>query len=787
MALTVLHRKLGRDLWRIRAQALAIASVVAVGVMVQVMMSGLSDTLTDTRDAYFERHRLAQIFEPVTRAPNAMMEKVSALPGVLAAEGRVSGYGRVEGDGGEPVRAQILSLPGPAGLNGILMNAGRMPGAGRSDEVVLLDSFATARGVALGDHIGVTVEGRHLRLRVVGLARAPEFLFMPAPGEFFPLDGRFAVIWMERKAAAAVLDLEGAFNEALVLTTRARPSEAVLADLDRLLGPYGGGAGFLQDQQTSARFINEELTQLKRSSLFLPPIFLAVAAFLLNVTITRIVQAERREIGLMKAFGHGGTEIGGHYLELAFLIALAGAALGCLLGLMAGRALTGVYMEFYKFPYLVFSLRPGPFASGIAFSLIAAALGAAIALRTVFRLTPAEAMSPPAPPDFTHGRTGILSLMARPLDQPGRMILRQITRQPIRSLGTIAGVSAGLALNMAMLMIYAGFDHTMAVTFGFADRSDAVVAFTRPVSRDVVHEIAHLPGVLSAEPQRSVPVLFRNALITHRGELTGLPEGATLSRALTPDLDPITPPARGVVLSRGLAERLDLQPGDPISAKVTGGRRRDLTLPVAAISDTLLGAPAYMRLDALTRVIGEPDRITSVAIRTAGKPSSALLHALRERPGVAGVSIKSDTFEAFKKIADEGAGQMRFIFGAIAFVLSFGIVYNAARNAFAERTHELASLRVLGFTRGEVALVLAGEIAVMVAIALPLGTWLGWSLAKLIAIAFSNELYRISVPFDLPSIAVAVLVVIGAMLASILMLRRALDRVNMVAALKARD
>ncbi|TNE83965.1 ABC transporter permease [Thioclava sp. L04-15] len=787
MALTILHRKLGRDLWRIRAQAFAIAAVVAMGVMVQVMMAGLTDTLTITRDAYFERHRFAQIFEPLTRAPNSLMEKVNAIPGVLTTDGRLSGYGRIDADGGEPVQARILSLPGPAGLNGILMTAGRMPVPGRSDEVILLDTFAAARGIALGDTFGVTVEGRHQHLRVVGFARSPEFLFMPAPGEFFPTDGRFSVIWMERKAAAAVLDLDGAFNEVLVLTTRERPRKAVLADLDRLMAPYGGGAGYVQDQQTSARFIEEELKGLRQSRLFLPPIFLAVAAFLLNVTITRIVQAERREIGLMKAFGHSGAEIAGHYLELALLIALAGAVLGSGLGVMAGRAITGLYMEFYKFPYLVFSMRPGPFAGGLAFSLLAAALGAAIALRTVFRLTPAEAMRPPAPPDFTHGRIGFLALLTRPLDQPGRMILRQITRQPFRSLGTIGGVAAGLALNMAMLMIYAGFDHTMAVTFGFADRSDATVSFIHPVSRDVTHEIAHLPGVLEAEPQRMVPVLFRNGPITHRGELTGLPDPATLNRALDTSLNPIPLPANGVVLSRGLANLLALHPGDLITAEVTEGRKRHLTLPVVAVSDTLLGAPAYMRLDALTRAIGEADRITSVALRTAGQPSAELLHALRERPKVAGVSVKADSYAAFRKIADEGAGQMRFVFGAIAFVLSFGIVYNAARNAFAERVHELASLRVLGFTRAEVTLVLAGEIAVLVAIALPLGIWLGWWLANLIAVAFSNELYRVSVSFDLPSIAKAVLVVVAAMLASILMLRRAQDRLNMVAALKARD
>ena len=787
--MTVLHRKLARDLWRIRAQALAIAAVVAVGVMMQVMMTGLVVTLGETRDAYFDRYRLADVFAPVTRAPVGVMDRVAAIPGVLASEGRVAGLGRIDvADSDRPVQARVLSLPRvPDGLNGILLTAGRLPVAGGGDEIVLLDSFAQARRIALGDRLVVTIEGARQRLRVVGLARAPEFMFMPAPGEFFPADDRFAVIWMDPEAAAAALDLRGAFNEALVLTSRDRPPQAVLADLDRLLGPHGGGAGYLQDQQTSARFVGEELTQLRRSSRFLPPVFLGVAAFLLNVTIARIIQAERREIGLLKAFGHTGAEIAGHYLEMALVIALVGAALGSALGVMAGHGLVQVYMMFYKFPFLVFSLGPGPFAAAIAFSVVAAASGALLALRGLFRLTPAEAMRPPAPPDFARAGNGALARVAGLLDQPGRMILRQLTRQPFRSLGTIVGISFGLGLNMAMLMIYAGFDHTMAVTFGFADRSTATVAFVRPVAQAAAHDIRNRPGVIVAEGRREVPVLFRNGLATHRGALTGLPPDARLNRPLDKGLNPIPLPVEGVVLSRGLAEVLGIKPGEMLRVEVTEGRRQPLWLPVAGVSDTLLGAPAYMRLDSLGRAIREPDRINSLALRLDPARAGALMDDLRAMPMVAGVSFKSDSWREFRRIADEGAGRMRFVLGAIAFVLSFGIVYNAARISFSERALELASLRVMGFTRAEVMFLLAGEIAVLVMLALPLGTALGWQAAQGIALAFSNELYQVSARFQPHSVAMAVLVVLGSMTVSVAMLRRALDRMNMVEALKARE
>lgn len=342
MRISVLHRKLGRDLWRIRAQGAAIAAVVACGIMLMVMMHGLVLTLSGTRDAYFERYRFASVFAPVTRAPDDVVQRLAAIPGVIAAEGRVSGAARIDLPGDPlPVPARVLSLPAENGarLNGIMLTGGRLPAPGRNDEIALLDSFAAARGIAPGDALSVTANGGRQMLRVTGLARGPEFIFALGPGQIMPEDRGFAVIWMARDAAAAAFDLGGAFNEALLLTSPGRTEAAVLADVDAVLAPFGGQNAYGRKDQISAMFVGQEIDSLRKTSAFLPPVFMAVAAFLLNVVIARIVQSERREIGLMKAFGHRDGEIAAHYLEMVLLIALAGAVLGSALGVLAGRAL----------------------------------------------------------------------------------------------------------------------------------------------------------------------------------------------------------------------------------------------------------------------------------------------------------------------------------------------------------------------------------------------------------------------------------------------------------------
>ncbi len=793
MQLSVLHRKLGRDLWRMRAQAAAIALVVSLGVMLLVMMSGLLATLESTRDSYLEQYRFASIFAPVTRAPTSMIDRLADIDGVLAADGRISGMARIDLAGETlPIPARVLSLPGndASRLNDIFLVSGRLPEAGRENEVVLLESFAVARGIGPGDSIDVTLEGQRERFEVTGLACAPEFIFSAAPGEFMPDDRRFAVIWMHEQAAAAAYDLDGAFNDALLLLARGQQEAGVIAEVNRLLSRYGGRDAYGRDQQMAARFIDEEIKSLRRVGAFLPPIFLAVAAFLLNMVVSRIVQAERREIGLMKAFGHSGRVVALHYLELVLLIALAGAVLGSAFGVLLGKAILPLYGEVYKLPWLDYKLEITPFAQGIVASVAAATLGAALTLRSGFRLTPATAMRPPAPPDFSRRQSRLsrigAGIMAR-FDQPGRMIIRQLVRQPLRTLGSVIGIAAGFAINTAMLSIYGSLDRTMELSFSIVDRSDASVTFVRALSPDAANDIASLPGVIEVEGLRELPVVFRHGTRSRNGVLTGLPADAVLNHPVDDTGAPIALRDDGVILSRSLADILGLEAGEVLRVEVSEEHRPVLLLPVVAIAETQLGLPAWMELDALSARLGQEARVSKLALRVDSRQEDALFSQLAEMPMVAGTSRKADAMAAFRKVINQGAGLMRYIMSAIAFAMSFGIVYNAARVAFAERAHELASLRVLGFTRGEVTWVLFGEIAVLVLLALPVGIWFSFGLSHLNAIAFSNETYQITAGLDRGSVADAVLVVFAALAVSLLLVRRTLDGIHMVTALKARE
>ncbi len=789
LPVTPLNRKLLRDLWRIKGQAIAIGAVIAVGVLMLVMMSGLVTSLEETRRAYYERYRLADVFAPVNRAPEHLMAELAAIPGVAAAEGRVSGSALIDITGLDlPLRAQAVSLPdfGKPRLNDIHLTDGRRLESDHPDEILLLQSFAKAHGLQPGDTLSATTNGKRRKLRIVGLAQAPEFLYTAAPGELISDDSRFGVIWMSRTALAAAYDMEGAFNEAILSLSRNAQVPEVLDAADRILEPYGALGAYGLEDQLSNRFVTEEITGLQATSTSVPPIFLAVAAFLLYIVISRMVQSEREEIGLIKAFGYTNLEVGTHYFKLIITIAVGGAAVGCLLGIASGRALVDVYLLYYKFPFLVFQLDPASFVTGFLVSVGSASAGGVLVLRRVFALTPATAMSPPVPPDYSRtGRIG--QALNAVLDQPSRMVLRRVTRQPGRMIGAVIGIASGMALSVSMIGIMGGFDDMIDLTFNVIDRSDVTVSFNEAMSDTTVFELQSLPGVIEVEPVRIVSVILHHGLKNRRGAINGLVSSPRLNRAVDKNMRTIHLREGGIVLAQALADILDAKPGDTLIAEVREGRRPMLSIPLVGVTESLLGAPAFMQLDALNRALKEPNRISAAYLRIDSAHSGAIYRTLKDMPAVAGVSLKNDARAALQKQMDTGAGAMRYIMALIAAVITFGIVYNAARIAYAERARDLASLRVIGFTNAEAAFVLLGELALVTLAAIPLGALLGYYLSFAIAAGFSTDLYQIPAAISADSIAIAAIAVMLAAIASGWLVKRDMDRAELVSALKTRE
>lgn len=784
-----LERKLWRDLWRMRGQALAIALVMASGVAVLTMGLTTVESLDETARAYYERQRFAQIFAHVKRVPQHVSGQIAALPGVQTVETRIVHGAVLDIEGfEEPVVAQFVSLPTrkPALLNLLHLRAGRMPQAHATDEAVISEPFALAHGLQPGARVRAVLNGAWRTLRIVGVALSPEYVYTIAPGAFMPDDLRFGVLWLNEHTLQAAFDLQGAFNEVSVSLLRSASAAEVIEGMDRILRRYGGVGAIERADQASNWFLMNEIEQLRTLSKTLPSVFLVVAAFLTNMVLARLIAVERSEIGLLKAFGYTRREMAMHYVRFVLVIGALGVLLGWIAGYWLGRYYTQLFAEFFKFPFLLF--RPGatPFIIGAAVGLGAALAGALRSVRKAATLAPAEAMLPPAPPLFRRTRLSQLALAAK-LEQLTRIVLRQVARWPARSLTTCAGIAMSVAVLVVSMQWLDAVDHIVDVHFRQAQSQDVTVSFVEARSMQAARDLLRLPGVQSVEPMRVVPAKLRFGRNERREALQGLPARQDLYRVYDARGEPLTLPERGAAVSSMLAELLQVRRGDRIEVEVLEGRSRVFPLVVADIFETYMGSPVYVEIETLARMLGEQPMVNSVHLRVDPLQRAQLLRELKLLPAVGAITLKEAAIQSF----DETMARTMLIFISFFIVfsgaLAVGVTYNAARIALSERGRELAALRVLGFTRAEISYLLLGEIALLTLIALPIGCLVGWALARLMVSRFETELFRAPFIIEPSTYALAMIVGIAATTLCALIVRRRVDRLDLIGVLKTRE
>ena len=785
---SVLQLKLMRDLWRLRAQSFAIALVIAAGVGMVVMSFGMIRSLDATRTAYYDLYRFADVFAPVRRAPEAVIGEVGAIPGVAEAESRISAPAVLDVAGiAEPVTARIQSLPesGQPALNRLVLRSGRLPDPHRANEVVANEAFATAARLQPGDAFDALVYGKQVRLRLVGTALSPEHVYSVAPGQIFPDNRRFGVLWMGREPLAAALNLTQAFNEAVIKLAPGAERAEVIRRVDRLLAPYGGAGSYGRDQQISDRFLSDEIDQLRTTVEVLPPIFLAVAAFLLNIVLARLIDTEREVIGLMKAFGFRARAIMVHYGQLALMLSLGGLLLGFALGTWLGRGLAGMYQRFYVFPFLEFRAGADIYLIATAATLGAVLVGAATAVRRAAALTPAEAMRPPMPPNFS-GRLARAAQRVAP-DEPSRMILRGLLRRPVRSALTVTGLAAALALYIASASSTDNIERMIEIAFDQSQREDLTVTFAEARDASALHELARLPGVIRVEPFRTVGANLSAGPRIEREGLTGAQPGADLGRIVDLDGRVIAPPPRGAIVSARLARQLEVKSGDTISAAVTEGERPRLALRVTAVVETPLGSSARLDRAVLNRLLREGNEINGAYLTVDRPRLQSVYNRLKQTPIVAGVTVREAMLQGIRDTVAENMGIVTLFNTMFAALIVLGVVYNSARISLSERARDLASLRVLGFRRGEVGFVLLGELALLVLASLPPGVLLGIALSRYLSERFSADLYTIPFQINPATLAEGILVVAAAAAGTAILIRNRTDRLDLIRALKTRE
>lgn len=787
--MTALNRKLLRDLWNMRGQAVAISLVLACGIAAFVMSLSMRVSLVETLASYYDRYRFAEVFANVKRAPNPVAERIADIPGVAVVSTRVVVGVNLDIRGlREPAVGRIISLPdrGPPLLNDVFLRKGRRPQSGHDGEVLIDEEFALKHKFDIGDTITAVINGRKQGLRIVGMALSPEYVFPIREGEVLPDTKRFGIFWMGYQELASAYNLFGAFNDVALKLEPGANEQEVRRQLDELVREYGGFGSYGRKEHLSNRFLENEIAQLKGTAVIVPAIFLGVAGFLLNVVLTRLIQTQREQIAALKAFGYTAWEVGWHYLKFVFVLVGVGVLLGTLFGLWMGQEVTKMYALFFHFPYFHFMVDSTVLPIAVGVGLLAGTLGAAGAVLAAVRLPPAEAMRPEPPAKYSISLIERLGLR-RFLSPTLRMILRNLARQPVKTALAIFGVTLATSLivlgNFGEDMIGKLLDEQ----FNRAQRQDMTVSFVEPASPSGLSELKHLPGVLHAEPVRIAPVRLVSGTVARRLAITGVEPDRTLFALLDRDGNDVPVPEEGVLLSEALAQLLNVKPGETVQAEIQEGHRPVRDLVVAGTIKDYTGMAAYMNRQALHRLLREGDCVSLAYLAVDGRYQDELYHRLKRTPRVASVVVKTAAIQSFNETVGENMAKMRFFNLFFAVVIAGGVVYNSARISLSERSRELATLRVLGFTRLEISMILLGELAVLVLTAIPLGLLLGNGFVQFMVVAMATEDQRFPAYVSSWTNSLAASVILAAAVVSGLIVRRALDRLDLVAVLKSRE
>ncbi len=786
---SMLDFKLLRDLWILKAQVISIALLIAAGVAVFVMSVSNYLALVAAQEAHYRNEHFAEIFASVKRAPLTLVQRIREIDGIGAVEARIVETVRVDRpDADISISGRIISVPvsGQPLLNRLHLVDGRWIDPARSNEVILNAAFARARFVHPGDSITVILNGRLQDFEVVGIALSPEFVMAAREGVPLPDDRNLVVLWASEDAVASAFDMRGGFNDITATFAPLASKAAVIAEIDTILSPYGGTGAYERRDQPSHRFLEDELAEQETLAIITPTIFFGIAAFLLNVVLGRLIEAQREQIASLKALGYPSGPIAFHYLKFASAVALAGSIMGIALGIWMAARIIETYRPFFRFPVLEPHLEPWVFAAAAAVSLAAANTSVLAAVFRVIRLAPAEAMRPPVPVMFK----GILIETVRGGNWvPARALvaLRGALGRPVRALFTVLGISLSVPLVLMGLFWFDALAYMIDVNFWRVERGDAFVTFVTPIPSRAVRELSRMPGVMIAEGQRIVPVRFKAGHRSFRTSLTGLPAQSELKVLLDSNLKPIAVPPDGLLMSRRLADRLKLAAGDRVTVEILEGKRPTRELIVADLSDDILGMTATMDLGAVNRLMKEGDVVNAAALKVDTLHAASVWRALQLLPRVESTGVKASWLAAFDETVAGLVATGAFILAGFGILIAAGVVYNSARVAFQERSWELASLRILGYTALEVSAILLTELAAELVIAVPIGLLLGRSLVQLLISAKASESFAIPAIIHPWSYAIAALVIIGAALVTALLVRRKIDKLDLVAVLKTRD
>ncbi|RUR16257.1 ABC transporter permease [Legionella sp. km535] len=784
-----LNKKLFRDLFKLKGQVITIALVVCSGISVLISSFSTYQSLSQAQQTFYSDYHFAHVFASLKRAPVSMHKRIEEIPGVSQVETRIVEDVTLDLPWlQEPAIGRFISIPDarPSHLNQLFLRKGRFLEAGKANEILVNEGFAEAHSIKPGDHIYALLNGHRQLLRIVGIVLSPEYVYAIRGEDLLPDNKHFGVFWMNHKALSAAFGMQEGFND-ISLTLAPNASEQLVRNkLEQLFLDYGLSITYPRKEQVSDRFVTNEIKQQKIIASVIPPIFLIVASFLLNLVTGRLVQNQREQIALLKALGYTNTSIILYYAKLVLVIVFCGAILGISLGAWFGQLMTQLYAEYFRFPIFNYSFSIQAAIIGVLVSLFSAGSGALRSIHQVVNLAPAVAMRPPAPPIYRTLRLEQIGFISR-CSASAKMFYRHTFRHLLRTVITSVGIALAMSIVILGLFWQDAINYLIKTQFLMSQKNDATVSFTQQVQDNVLVELRHIKGILNSEGYRLSPALLSHQNYSEQTALYGIPSDAKLKIILDDHKNPISIPEHALVLSQGLAERLHARLGDWIHINMLEGNRAKTRLEVQGIVNDYVGMFAYTNIRLMNRIQNEDHLINRAGISIDPQYMNQLYKEIKQIPKVSSITFNNSIVQTFKETFAKHILVFTSILTGFALVIAIAVVYNNAIIILAERSWELSTLRVLGFTEQEVSKILFYTIILEVLLAIPMGIlfgyWISWSILELM----QTDWFKIPFIIEAKTYAISIIVVVVSSIISMLIIKKRVQQLNLTAVLKVGD
>lgn len=786
--MSLLERKLRRDIGRRRWQFAAILVTVVLGVALFGASYDAYQNLLASYQAVFDRTRFADLTieggdsETVAAA-------IRGTPGVTAVATRSTAELPLRlGDSTLIGRLVGLPVDRRAAVNDVLVLHGAYLDPADPVGVLVERHLADHFGIEPGDTLEVWADGGWQSLTVRGTAASAEYIW-PARSrqEVLTLPEDFGVIF----APQAFLDgLVSPLPAGQVLVTYA--ADADDGALTDTVVPKARAAGasdvFSRADQPSNAALQEDINGFGELSFLFPLMFLSAAGLATYVLLSRMVHAQRPQIGLLLAVGFRRRRVFGHYLGFGVLTGLLGAGVGAVLGLALAGLITGVYTGMIAIPITVIELRPLTVLYGLAFGAAAGALAALAPALRAARLSPAAAMSGQVAAG--HGSESLLERVVprlRRIPARWKMVIRGVGRSPLRSASTVVGVMMAVTLVFVSWAMLDTVQILLDRQFNQAQRADAIVYLPTGATPSQLDALRAVDGVAVVEPLAQLPVTIVHGNVSYGTTLAAFPIDTGMHRFLTAsgtrDL-----PADGILVGAALKGKIGLAPGDEVNL-VLGSLQRTATARVAGFVDEPLGTFVYASTAELASIIGPQaaaDATQSANVRfAAGADRSTLVDRLRS---VAGVAAVIDA-RGLERAAQSLMGLFYAFVGAmlvLGAVMAFALLFNLMSANIGERVTELAALHASGMSGGQLSRAITAENVLLTLAGIVPGLVVGYIGAAEFMASFSSDLFSFELHVRPTTFLFTALGVVAAALVSQLPILAAVRRIDIAQVVRER-